>query len=516
MRLSDWPSLRLVIPLIAGILISDTISNTRAQVPVWCALDILALLTVIILIFCDSRPRVSGFCLSLSFVLAGALSYTLQMERVRMEWPSDRRLYHGVVDSWPLERERSYRLEITLTDSLYRGRGIYLYLPRDSATSSLEPGSPVAFNGIINKPTSDGAGFDYESWLLRHGISGTLWVPSGDWQRGTSKMKPGLKARCARLRRAIIQKYMEWGLGGDALAVVSAVTLGEKKQLSEGLKEVYSSSGVSHVLAVSGLHVGIMCWILYLLFPSFLFRPWVRELMVMAIMWSYAFSIGMPVSITRSLIMFSVIAVCRALGRESSALNSLGVAAFFMLVANPSALFDMSFQLSFSAVLFIVMLTPSLSGLYEPVTIPGRYLWRLSVVSVSAQTGTAPLVMYHFSSFSTYSLLSNLFVVPVMFVVVALSMSLCITGWIPPLRNLTVNTLTLMIDSMTGLLTRISSLPFSSLELSIGSGTGLLAIYAVIIFAFLWLKEKHTGHLVYALACIAFASVFALFQNLVV
>lgn len=543
MRLQDWPSLRLVFPLIVGIIISDTILNTRADVPVWCFFAIIATLIALILIFSDRHPRFSGLCLSLSFVVAGALSYAIQMDRVKVEWPRRWAIYHGVVNSYPLERERTYRLEVSLTDSLYRDRNIYLYLPKDSAAQSLLPGQTITFDGKINKPSSEGAGFDYASYLLSHGVSGTLRVQAKDWWAGQSDGPLSLKNRCIRFRRSIMAKYREWGLQGNALAVVSAVSLGEKKQLSEGLREVYSTSGVSHVLAVSGLHVGIMCCFLYFLLPSFLFRIrpggmiahlcrwvsgrktvlelgsdifWLRELIVMLVMWSYAFAIGMPVSITRSLIMFSIVAVCRAVEHEGSALNSLGLAALFMLVVNPSAIFDMSFQLSFSAVLFIVILTPPLLELWNPKNVVVRYIWRVSALSISAQIGTTPIIMYHFSSFSTYVLLANLFVVPLMFVIVALSMSLWITGWIAPLRDITVNLLTWMIDTLTLLLTRVTSLPYSHLELSISKGWHIIAFYAVIICIYLWYKEARSHRLVQALACVAIASVLGMIQNFVV
>ena len=243
---------------------------------------------------------------------------------------------------------------------------------------------------------------------------------------------------------------------------------------------------------------------------------WLRELIVMLVMWSYAFAIGMPVSITRSLIMFSIVAVCRAVEHEGSALNSLGLAALFMLVVTPSAIFDMSFQLSFSAVLFIVILTPPLLELWNPKNVVVRYIWRVSALSISAQIGTTPIIMYHFSSFSTYVLLANLFVVPLMFVIVALSMSLWITGWIAPLRDITVNLLTWMIDTLTLLLTRVTSLPYSHLELSISKGWHIIAFYAVIICIYLWYKEARSHRLVQALACVAIASVLGMIQNFVV
>ena len=518
MKLSDWPSLRLVIPLIAGIYISDTIENTRAEMPVWCLIGTTLLIAIIALIFSGRHPRFSGYCLSLCFVIAGASAYLIQMKKVRVEWPGHYAVYQGVLNSYPLERERSYRLEVTLRDSLYGGHSIYLYLPKDSLASALEPGQRIVFDGMINKPSSEGAGFDYASYLLSHGISGTLRVQAKDWHSLPPDGSEGLRIRAVRLRRAVIRKYREWGLDGNALAVVSAVSLGEKRALSDQLREVYSTSGVSHVLAVSGLHVGIMCWFLYLIFPAFLFRraEWLRQFLVMGILWAYAFAIGLPVSITRTLIMFSIVAICRAGERETSALNSLGIAAIIMLTANPSALFDMSFQLSFSAVLFIVILTPILLQVYEPRNPVGRYVWRVSALSFAAQVGTVPVVMYHFSGFSTYVMIANLFVVPVMFVIVSLSMSLWIVGWFPAVRAIVVSVLTWLVDTMTALLTRISALPYSHVELSLRRGWVIYVIYAVVILICVWYREKRAHHLVQALACIAAASILAAIQNFVV
>jgi competence protein ComEC len=140
----------------------------------------------------------------------------------------------------------------------------------------------------------------------------------------------------------------------------------------------------------------------------------------------------------------------------------------------------------------------------------------VSALSLAAQIGTVPIVMYHFSGFSTYVMLANLLVVPVMFIIVSLSMSLWIIGWFPVLRGLAVTSLTWLIDAMTVLLTRISALPYSHLELSLHRGWVIFVIYAVVILICEWYKEKRTRHLVNALACIAFASILAAVQNFVI
>ena len=176
----------------------------------------------------------------------------------------------------------------------------------------------------------------------------------------------------------------------------------------------------------------------------------------------------------------------------------------------------MSFQLSFGAVLFIVILTPILLEIYEPRNVVGRYIWRVMVLSLAAQIGTAPIVMYHFSGFSTYVMFANLFVVPVMFVIVSLSMSLWILGWFQAVRYLVVTALTWLIDTMTALIIRIAALPYAQLDLSITHGWVIFVIYAIVIYVCLWYKEKCTHRLVQALGCIAAASILAAIQNFVI
>ncbi|MBO4560630.1 MAG: ComEC family competence protein [Bacteroidaceae bacterium] len=520
MRLSDWPSLRLVIPLIAGILISDTIGNTRTVMTVWSALlSGAVVLTFLSFLYGGRAARLFGVGLSLSFLCIGAILYSVQSERVKVEWCEQDATHKGMLMDYPLERARSYRLDLILEDSAFCGKKIYLYVPKDSVVTALEPGESVLFYGRIEKPSNEGTpDFDYASYLYRHGISGTLWVRQSNWRKSGVTGKVPLHVRAVKLRRRMYEKYSEWGLEGDPLAVVSAVTLGSKRDLGQGLKEVYSTSGASHVLAVSGLHVGIMCAFLFFLLPAGLTgrSRWLRECIVMVVMWAYAFAIGLPLSITRSLIMFTMLAFCRVIHRDSSSVNTLAFAALAILSANPAGLFDIGFQLSFLAVFFILIMEPSITEFVHPRTLLGKYIWGIISVSIAAQIGTAPVVMYSFSGFSTYFLLTNLIVIPLMFLTVCLSMTLWIIGWVPLLRVCVVKVLTLLVNTINGGLQRIVELPHSRLMVSIDNPFTVWVIYAVIILLFLWLQEKRSHRLVEALACIAIGTVVATIENFAV
>ena len=213
------------------------------------------------------------------------------------------------------------------------------------------------------------------------------------------------------------------GVSGDELAVLSALTIGDKEELSESIVETYSVAGASHVLALSGLHIGfISALLLFVLSPLWIRWRFLKPflfLSVILLLWGFAFLTGLSSSVVRAVVMCSfgllsmLIPACRKL-----TLNTLGVTAFLMLLFNPVWLFDVGFQLSFSAVAAIVLLQPGLYGLLSVKNRLLRKAWGLVTVSVAAQIGTAPLVMLYFSRFSTHFLLTNLLVIPLVSLIV--------------------------------------------------------------------------------------------------
>lgn len=518
MRLSDWPSLRLVLPLAGGILLSDTISDTASVVQV-CHAILVPSLFVLLVSFVSGRrlAHMYGIGIVLCFFILGCLSYGDYAMKVHVEWPDSPMVHSGVLVEWPQEKARSCRLDIEIADSTGAGRRIIMYVPKDSAAFAAIPGQQVCFYGRIRNPSnSDSIDFDYAGYLYRHGISGTLWVPAGKWCTlvRTERRVP-LRTAAMILRHRMIGKLQEWGLEGNALAVTAAVSLGEKRILDDSLRQIYSNAGASHVLAVSGLHVGILFWLLGTLIPYSLFPyrvRWSRDVLIIAVMWIYAFMIGLPLSITRSLVMFSMLSVCRAAGRDSSSVNSLAFAALVILVLQPQGLFDMGFQLSFSAVLAILLFEPDIHGLLAPKTSAGNYFWGIVAVSLAAQLGTAPLVAFHFGSFSTWFLLANLTVIPLMFVTVCLSMLIWALGWFEPTRIAVVEMLDAVISLENCILEHISSLPHSVLELDVNSGADVWTIYALMLFIWLWIKESDAHRLVQGLLSAAVISLLSMVQ----
>lgn len=212
-------------------------------------------------------------------------------------------------------------------------------------------------------------------------------------------------------RNQIEAKMQEMHISDQDYAVVSAMALGDKTTLDQDTKDAYSIAGTSHVLAVSGLHIGIIFQLFILLLGG-------RKKSILTIclstiaIWSYVVLIGMPASAVRSATMISIYSFAILAQKDALSVNNLAVAYIIMLFISPLYLFDISFQMSFLAVLSILVFFPSISSLFHFSHTWSRWIWNLLCLSIAAQIGTIPLVAYCFGRISCYSLLTSFIAIP--------------------------------------------------------------------------------------------------------
>ncbi|MBQ2126247.1 MAG: ComEC/Rec2 family competence protein, partial [Bacteroidaceae bacterium] len=301
------------------------------------------------------------------------------------------------------------------------------------------------------------------------GITGSAYVWGDAWEH-LGQGKKTLAMRALSMRERVVERYRRLGFEGDGLSLLSALTVGEKRDFPQELKENYTAAGASHIIALSGLHLGIIYMLLSFLFP---YRGrnrlvvLLRETVVVIALWAFAYVAGLPASVVRAALLFSLMSLGRCLRQEPSSVSSLAFAAIAMLLFSPHLLFDVSFQLSFSAVFAILLLTPPLQ---EAMRVNGhgwlyRYVANLLILTIAAQVGTLPFVWYHFGVLPLYSLLTNILVVPLAFLLMALALMLLVTSFISPLRMLFTAALQYVTAVMNGGAAFISSLPGASLAL---------------------------------------------------
>ena len=274
------------------------------------------------------------------------------------------------------------------------------------------------------------------------------------------------------LRHKLLLRYQALHADESVYGVLAAMTLGDKSALTDETKEAYNVSGASHVLALSGLHLGIIYMFLTWLTLK---RPrfWLSQVLIVTAIWAFAFLTGLSPSVTRSATMISIYAVFSPRSRGRASLNVLAFAAIVMLIVEPQTLFEVGFQMSFAAVFAILLFMPLFERLWQPRQFLVRLLWGSVIMSTVAQLGVGPLIAYYFGRFSTCFVLTNFIVVPAAFVII---FGALLTLLIPPVGQVLV----WITDKLNLSLNAIASLPFSSIDGLQPSGLQVVLIYILI------------------------------------
>lgn len=293
------------------------------------------------------------------------------------------------------------------------------------------------------------------------------------------------KAFFLEQRAVLLQRLAVSGLDADAYALVAAMALGDKSELSQDVKDTFAVSGASHVLALSGLHLGIIYMLLSLFLPR---RRWpaLSQLVCILLVWAFVFLVGMSVSVVRSAVMLTVYGLLSLGHREKMSVNVLAFTAILMLLWQPTWLFDIGFQLSFMAVWAILLFVPLLEDIFPASTLMThrwlKWSWGMVAVSCAAQLGVAPLIAYYFGRFATYFLFANFVVVPAAFVIIWLSL---VSLAVPALAYL----LLYIVKFLHVALYRITALPGASIEGLHPSVIQVVMIYVVIFCTYLLIRR---------------------------
>lgn len=304
--------------------------------------------------------------------------------------------------------------------------------------------------------------FDVKNYWNRKNIFGMGFIGSQDYVILTSANFPFYE----RWRNGVegwLHEALVDHLNGDQLAIAKALILGDKSLLSPELKKSFSSAGAMHVLAVSGLHVGIIVELLIFLlgrFPRVISKKQAM-LLTLGIIWIYVAIIGFPASVVRAGFMFSFLVVGRLIGRSASSLNMLLLSGFIMLVINPLWIFDIGFQLSYLAMLGILLYYQPISKLFHIGNKWLRKVWEGTSVGLAAQLFTLPFTLYYFHQFPNYFLFTNVGMMIFAGLILGLGLLLFSTGWIPVVGTFVGVLLGICLMAMLFFVEFIEALPWS-------------------------------------------------------
>ncbi len=522
MPLVRYPFVRLALAIMAGRLLYDACPPAGHRYIFWLFPSGLLLLPLLRLCLRRRAWLWCRYAQTLLLVMAALMYVSV------LAWPEAGLAsrppavdFHGPADGpyallvvrQPVEKPKSYQVqtEFLLTESLDKPRlgqadKMQLYLPKDSLSSALKTGDVLL---LRCRPDSLQADLPYHRYLQRQGFVATAYVRAGQWSKAAVQARLGLRRAMDAARSFLIQRYRNAGLQGEPLALISALCLGDKTYLDKDQKNMYAAAGVSHILAVSGMHVGMLCQFLGLLLfwmrgSRSLCR--LRQLLLIVLLWGFACLTGLSASVLRAVIMFSVSAFALCIGRKSYTWNALAFAACLMLLVCPSYWQDVSFQLSFLAVASILACQPYFqrhaglgadSGLQAMmvgnVNAAGvgqkspwwRQLWQypkeLLCLSLSAQIGTAPLSVYYFHQFSNCFWLSNLLLVPLATVLTYLGVSLLLLADVPLLSQVLASVLDFCLQCFIDISAWLTRLPLALSENLYPSAIEVALVYLLLL-----------------------------------
>lgn len=358
-------------------------------------------------------------------------------------------------------------------------------------------------------------GFNYSKYLKNQQIYHQLTVYNSQFFKKVGKGKT-IGGIAASFREIINISLLKYGFKDKELAVINALLLGQRQTVSKDLLADYSKAGAIHILAVSGLHIGIILLIL-----SFLFKPieYLKNgkiyvsILIIVLLWVYAVIAGLSPSVVRSVTMFSAVTVGMYANKPTNIFNTLFISMFFLLLIHPFYLFEIGFQLSYLAVFSIVWLQPKFATFWKPKFWVVNKFWQLFTVSLAAQIGVAPLSIFYFKQFPGLFFVSNLVIIPFLglllvlgFLVIALALAAILPKIIADVYQFVislVNNFVSWVASHEGFILDDLSISFSI----------LIVWYGAIVVLFKWFEKKIFYRLVLFLISIIIISSSLIFEK---
>lgn len=385
---------------------------------------------------------------------------------------------------------------------------IIVYFRKDSTgilpaklNHSAGPGTRIIF---LNKPgdirnSGNPGGFDYRSYSLYRGITHQVFLQENEFERVPGKRPGAIQRWLHSLRAYVLGLLRKYIAGEKETGLAEALLIGYRNDLDPELVRSYSQTGVVHIIAISGLHIGLIYWLLSLLFSPLTKKKetkWLGTVLILAGLWLFSLLAGAQPSVLRSAWMFSFIILGESLGRKTYTFNSIAASAFLLLCINPFWLWDIGFQLSYAAVVSIILF---MRPVYNWFYCKNRILdlaWKMNAVTLAAQCITLPLCIYHFHQFPVYFLLGNFIAVPLSSLILLAELFLCAISFIPSAALWTGQFISGAIRLMNRFVEQVERLPGSVWEgLQITEWQVVLLLLLVASFTH-WLMEKSVRSLI--------------------
>jgi competence protein ComEC len=357
--------------------------------------------------------------------------------------------------------------------------------------------------------------FNYKNYLKNQQIHHQVSIKNNEYLFLKNNRK-SFKRWAFTIREQVNKALIENGFKGEELAIINALLLGQRQDISEEVMQNFQKAGAVHILAVSGLHIGIIMLLLnFLLKPLEILKkgPEIKLVLVVLFLWFFAFVAGLSPSVVRAVTMFTAVAIALTSKNTVNTYKTLIISMFILLLFNPYYLFEVGFQLSYLAVFFIVWLQPLLYKLWKPKIKLVDYSWQLLTVSTAAQLGVLPLSLYYFHQFPGLFFISNLIIIPFLGTILGVGILIILLACLkilPAFLALLYEKIIFLLNQTVGWIADQESFLFQNISFSVIS---LIFTYLLIVSFFKWFEIRKPNYLIITLLALILLQTNILFEK---
>lgn len=505
--LARYPFARLVVCLIAGILLQWYLQFSISVLLLgFIAAALVALVLEILPLRIMFRLQwLQGVVILLLLIAAGGIA--TYVKDIRNNPNNIVNVYHPkqevllTIGEPLVDKPNSYKAQANVTAVMQGGKWqpatgeVLLYFYKGKTKPKLNYGNQLILHAVLEpiKNSGNPGAFDYKQYCLLHGISYQAFVYPGQYENIWIDNKNTLQGALYNTRDFTISSIQKTIPGEKEQGVAEALLIGYRDKLDPDLVQAYTNAGVIHIIAISGMHLGMI----YLLLLAFFSRlpvnkanRFIEFAVVVLVLWLFTLLAGAAPSIVRAAVMFSIIALCKLMGRRTNTYNTLAASAFVLLVYNPFYLWDAGFMLSYAAVLSIVAFFKSIYNWFYIKNKLGNFIWKAMAVNISAQILTLPIVLFYFHQFPNMFLLANLVAVPLSEIILYAILGLIAVVWIPVISHWVGIAVYYFIIALNSSIEWVGKLPLALLDNIYADTLQTLLFYALILAIAAWLLRK--------------------------
>ncbi len=477
------PFIRITSLFLIGILVNKYLQTELH----WMGIVLTILISILIFLWHNSNfsaVKTQNILISLCIVLSG-IFYPKKVIEKNFPTFDQKDYFLAEVCQKPDEKAKTYQSILRIQSRLLlKPEKVIAWFSKENFDTTLITGDQLILLAKPQKIKNMGNPFefDYRAMMQNKDIYYSVYLSPETYRKTGIKINR-LIYWAEHVRNNLIALLANTKIEKEERSIVSALTLGYRAELEPETRDYFASTGAMHVLAVSGLHVGLIYLIL-----SFSLSGINRGKLGVVIypaalilfLWTYAFITGFSPSVQRATVMFSFVIIGNILRRPVNIYNSLTASALILTLYNPDVLFEVGFQLSYLAVFGIVLLQPPIAELLQPKNKILKWLWVLFTVSVAAQLATFPLGIFYFSQFPNFFWLSNFFVIPGATAIIWLTFIFFVLSPLPVIPELIARVIQLITQLMLSSLKWISELPHAVSEGIALSPVQIWIIYGLI------------------------------------